>query len=110
MVQSGPKIYNNITTRTKMATVARLCTGHCPLNQYLHRRGFEDSSECRTCRNGRVETVEHFLLHCDNHERERMELLKKVGVGGMWIEKLLGYPNLIRHTLDYVEKTKRFAL
>ena len=109
MVQSGLKIYNNITTRTEMATTARLRTGHCSLNQYLYRMGFEDSPECKTCRNGRVETVEHFLLHCDNHERERMELTEEVGVGGMWIEKLLGYPNLIKHTFDYVEKTRRFT-
>ena len=59
MGQSGLKIYNNITTRMEMATFARLRTGHCSLNQYLHRMGFEDSPECKTCRNGKAETVEH---------------------------------------------------
>jgi len=35
-------------------------------------------------------------------------LVTKVGVGRMWIEKLLGYPELVEHTLEYVKKTKRF--
>jgi hypothetical protein len=27
---------------------------------------------------------------------------KEVGIGGMWIEKLLGYPEMIQYTLKYV--------
>jgi hypothetical protein len=37
-----------------------------------------------------------------------VELVKKVGIGGMWIEKLLGYPNLVKHTLEYIKNTIRF--
>jgi ribonuclease HI len=110
MVQSGPKIYNSITTRAKMATIVRLRTGHCFLNQYRHRIGYEESPECTTCGNGRIENVEHFLLHCSKYEKEQMALTKEVGLGGMWMEKLLGYPRIIKHTLEYVEKTRRFEI
>jgi hypothetical protein len=43
--QSGEsmKLYNNITNRTSLAQLVRLRTGHCSLNQYLHRFGIEES-------------------------------------------------------------------
>jgi hypothetical protein len=60
------------------------------------------------CSSGAIETVEHYLLHCPKYERQRAKLMKKAGIGGMWIEKLLGYPEIIRHTLEYVKETGRF--
>jgi len=47
------------------------------------------------------------LLNCPTYDEQRAKLTKKVGIGGTWIEKLLGYPELIKHTLKYVEETKR---
>ena len=108
-VESGPKLYNNITTRPKMATLARLRTGHCSLNQYLYWIGVEESPRCAQCTNGGIEDVEHFLVLCTKHERERAALIKKVGIGGMEAEKLLGDPDFIKHTLDFVEKVARFS-
>jgi hypothetical protein len=35
-----------------------------------------------------METVKHFLLVCRKYKRERDRLKKKVGVGGMRVEKL----------------------
>ena len=35
-------------------------------------------------------------------------LIKKVGIGGMWIEKLLGDVNLVNHMLEYMKNIKRF--
>src|SRR5277367_4736139 len=70
-VESGPKLYNNITTRPKMATLARLRTGHCSLNQYLYRIGIDESPRCAQCTKGVIEDVEHFLIRCMKYERER---------------------------------------
>ena len=56
---------------------------------------------------GSIENVEHYLLNCPTYDEQRAKLTKKVGLGGMWIEKLLGYPEFIKHTLKYVEETRR---
>jgi len=37
---------------------------------------------------------------------QRKELRKKVGAGRMRVEKLLGYPKLIKHTVEFVASTK----
>ena len=50
------KLYNSITKRPDIAMLSRLRTGHCFLNQYLHRFHHEDSPEC-TCGSGALETV-----------------------------------------------------
>jgi len=43
-----------------------------------------------------------------NHEKERAALIKNVGIGGMEVEKLLGDPDFIMHTLDFIDKAGRF--
>jgi hypothetical protein len=35
-------------------------------------------------------------------------LAKKIGIGGMWVEKLLGYPEMVGYTPEYVKETRRF--
>jgi len=109
-VQAQPSsaIYNIAAGRRQRVNLARLRTGHCSLNQYLHRFGIEESPLC-SCGNGAEETVEHFLIHCPLFDKERSKLMKKVGIGGMWVEKLLGYPKFIPFTLDFVEETGRFV-
>ena len=106
--QNSYKIYNGITNRSDVALLSRLRTGHCSLNEYLHRFHHEDSPEC-SCGSGAIETVEHFLVHCPKYDKERAKLIKNVGVGGMWIEKLLSYPKFIQFTLDYVKETGRIV-
>src|SRR5271170_6211634 len=80
-LESGPKLYNSITSRPKMATLARLRTGHCSRNQYRHRMGIEESPICAQCTNGGIEDVEHFLIRCTKFDRERAALIKNVGIG-----------------------------
>jgi len=92
-----------------MATLARLRMGHCSLNQYLYRIGLEESPRCAQCKNGGIEDVEHFLVRCMKHDRERATLIKNVGIGGMEVEKLLADPDFIMHTLDFVERAGRFS-
>ena len=92
-----------------MATLARLRTGHCSLNQYLYRIGIEESPRCAQCTNGGIEDVEHFLIRCTKFDRERAALIKNVGIGGMQAEKLLGDPDFIKHTLEFVNKAGIFS-
>ena len=106
--QESKKLYNTITNRTSLAQLARLRTGHCSLNQYLHRFGIEESPLCE-CGNGAIENVEHYLLHCPRYDRQRSKLRNKVGIGGMRTEKLLSYPEFINFTLRYVKETGRFT-
>jgi len=92
--QKGVKLYKAINTRHNVAQLARLCSGHCSLNQYLFRFHHADSPYCE-CDNQTIETVQHYLLRCPRYEMQRARLVTKVGIGGMWIEKLLGYPELV---------------
>jgi hypothetical protein len=50
--------------------------------------------------------VEHFLLLCNIYEIDRESLRKEVGAGGMKVEKLLGHPKKIKHTLGFVRDTE----
>src|SRR5271169_4727993 len=101
--QNSHNIYNGITKRFEIALLSRLRTGHCSLNQYLYRFHHEESPEC-SCSSGAIETAEHFLIHCLKYDKERSKLIKNVGIGRMWIEKLLGYPKFIKLTLDYMKE------
>ena len=106
----GNKLYKAITlTRRQTAQLARLRTGHCSLNQYLHRFGHADSPQCE-CGSGAIENVKHLLLHCPRYDRQRAKLAREVGVCGTRMERLLGRPRMIRHTLNYVDETERMPL
>jgi len=66
----------------------------------------ENSPLCE-CGSGAIETVDHYLLLCGWYDKERATLIEEVGVGGMWIERLLGNPKLIGYALEFLESTKR---
>jgi hypothetical protein len=60
----GNKLYNAVAfTRWQTAQLARLQSGHCSLNQYLHQFGHAETPRC-DCGSSTSENVEHFLLHC----------------------------------------------
>jgi hypothetical protein len=61
------------------------------------------------CGSGAIENIEHFLIPCPRYDRQLAKLAKKVGVDGMWIEKLLERPRMTGHTLKYVDETGRFS-
>ena len=102
------KLSKSLKTRQQVSRLVSMRTGHCSLNRYLHRFHVDntDTPLCE-CGSGREETVSHFLLDCARYDQQRAQLAKKVGIGGMRMEKLLGYPKLIPHTLEFVENTKR---
>ena len=103
-VKAGRKFYNSIPSRNTATTLARLRTGHCGLNYYLHRFNLARTPYC-SCGYAK-ETVEHYLLECRLYYKERKELRKKIGPGKLTVDRLLGVPRFSKHTMEYVESTK----
>src|SRR5438046_6240924 len=101
----GPALYNEIEDRNSAAKIAQLRTGHCGLNRYLHRFNIKNSPYCQ-CGYGK-ETVEHYLLECRKYREQRKKLRSEAGRGRMRIERLLGDPEVIKHTLEYIEESGR---
>jgi hypothetical protein len=50
--------------------------------------------------------VHRFLMVCPKYERLRDKLRKKVGVGGMKMEKLLGDSRRIKDMVEFIENTE----
>ena len=101
---NGPKLYYGYG-RSTTAKLAQLRTGHCRLNSYLYRFNIVESAECK-CHEGK-ETVEHFLLVCKRYTEERKILRKRVGLEGMKVRHLLGDKKAIKHTMKFINNTKR---
>ena len=49
--------------------------------------------------------VEHFLLNCELYDEERDLLRRRVGLHGMVMSALLGDSQIIKETMEYIEKT-----
>ena len=105
-LEQGDKLYQGIKDRRHFAWIARLRTGHCVLNKYLHRLNIIDDPNCE-CEEGH-EMVEHYLLKCALYEEKRERMRKKVGIEGMRVSKLLGDLKLIQHTIQFIIDIKRF--
>ena len=73
----------NTGNRKIDCTLFRLRLGHAPLNEYLFRIGGSESNQCSFC--GDTETLEHYLLECDQYLEERSALFIKVS-------RIVGYP------------------
>ena len=74
---------------------AQLRIGHAKLNDYMYNVGVSDTRNC-SCRE--VETIEHYLLNCENYfnEKERMRtvLFQQTGIADLTTEILLGLHRL----------------
>jgi len=103
---TGPKLYGALMQRKHVVLVARLRTGHCQLNEYLHRFKVIETPECEC--GAEKETVKHYLLNCELYDKERDVLRKGVGAQGMRVDTLLGDSQMIRETIKYIEETGRF--
>ena len=104
---TGLKLYGGLQ-RKQVVWISRLRTGHCHLNEYLHRFNIIETSECEC--GAAKETVEHFLLNCELYDEERDLLRRRVGSHGMVMSALLGDSQIIKETMEYIEKTGRFIL
>jgi hypothetical protein len=98
---TGPKLYEKLQQRKHVVWISRLRTGHCHLNEYLHRFKIIETSECE-CRAGK-ETVDHFLLNYELYDEEKLR--RKVGAKGMRTSVLLGDSTTIKDTTEYTENT-----
>ena len=94
--------------RKQVAWTARLRTGHCHLNDYLHRFNTIETPECEC--GAAKETADHFLLNCEIYDEERDRLRRKVGSHGMITSMLLGDGRNIKDTMKYIEETGRLTL
>ena len=56
-VSTGPKLYGILQQRKHMVWISQLRTGHCHLNEYLHRFNIIETPECEC--GAEKETVEH---------------------------------------------------
>ena len=54
--------------------------------------------------------MDHYLLNCKLYNEERDELRRGVGIEGMRSSVLLGDNQIIKKTVEYIEKTGRFKL
>ena len=104
------KLYNQI---------AQLRIGYAKLNDYLYKIGVSDTKNC-SC--GEIETIEHYLLECENYfdqrERMRTSLFHQTGIVELTTEILLGSngtdtekdfgPNIISALGDFITQTARF--
>ena len=102
----GFKLYGTLK-RKHVVLISRLRTGHCHLNQYLHRFNIVETSECEC--GAEKEIVEHYLLNCELYDEERDALRRRVGAQGMRTGILLGDSQIIKDIVDN-EKTSRFKL
>jgi ribonuclease HI len=105
---TGPELYGELQQRKHVVCITRLRTGHCHLNEYLHRFDIIETAECEC--GAEKETIDHYLLNCELYDEERDALRRKVGVGGMRTGNLLGNKKIIKNTMEYIEKTGRFKL
>lgn len=105
---TGPKLYGEMQQRKHVVWISRLCTGHCHLNEYLHRFKIIETAECEC--GAERETVDHYLLKCELYDEERDKLRRKVDIEGMRISVLLGDSIKIKDTIEYIENTGRFKL
>jgi hypothetical protein len=59
----------------KISTVIyNLRSGYAKLNDYCHKLNITESANCH-CQCGERETVEHYILHCDQYEEAREKLI-----------------------------------
>ena len=105
---TGPRLYGSLQQRKHVVWISRLRTGHCHLNEYLHRFNIIETAECEC--GAEKETVKHYLLNCELYDEERDVLRRRVGAEGMRSATLLGDQRIIKDTVEYMEKTGRFKL
>jgi hypothetical protein len=94
--KTGTHLYGSLS-RKQTANLTKLRTGHCGLNDFLHRRTIVDNPGCPTCGDPN-EMIQHYLLHCPTYKESRMALAAIIGSQNintpstLW-RKQSGWPN-----------------
>lgn len=94
--------------RPEATMVAQLRSGHCPLNDYLHRFKAVDSPKCKLCK--QCETVDHLLLQCRKFAGLRRVLLTEARKQSTAPNRtqLLTNPDLFEAVATFVRRSFRF--
>ncbi len=96
------KMQDALQQRKHVVWITRLPTGHCHLNEYLHRFNNIETPECewRGKGNGRSLSTKLWIVWWRERRVEK-EMRSSV---------LLGDNQIIKKTVEYIEKTGRFKL
>ncbi len=71
------QIQEYVGNEKKDVIISRLRIGHTALNHSLYKIGKHESGKCDKC--GQLETVMHIIFECSAYERERVQLMQKLG-------------------------------
>src|SRR5258706_9659200 len=93
--------------RKHTSVLTQLRTGHIPLNGHLFRINKADSPHCSHCPN-MVEDVPHLLFHCNKYAIQRHRFVMAIKRKAFHTRHILSNPAAIRHTLNFVNSTRRF--
>ena len=117
-VRSGVEkwTWSSIPQNRKLETImARLRIGHCDLRYHMNRFGMVWSPLCEC---GEMETVEHYLVTCTEHDRERRELKRKLDMIGVQVTMknvlrwgggyvLIKQKSIVTYLWEYIVSTAR---
>ena len=81
-------INNKKVHRATASKIYQIRSGHVPLNAYLHRFKFKESSQCPAC-SAPNETPQHFIMECPAYRHKRWKLRPKKGKPELKYEDLL---------------------
>jgi hypothetical protein len=98
-------------TRSQASTLFQICSGHFPLNAYLHRINRSETKYCQKCEpeeGAQEETVDHFLFRCKAHNMYRQNLARTIGGQHLNLQDVMANPKYMKALTLYIEKTKRF--
>jgi len=98
----------NGLNHSQISVLTQLRTGHAPLNKHLHRINRSDNPNCSQCTNT-PEDVEHFIFRCNKYTLQRHKLVTNIKRNAYSTRHLLSDPVTIRHTLNFVNATRRFT-
>ena len=100
--------------------MTKLRLGKVGLNKYLHRINLSPTELCNQCNAGEIEDVEHFLLHCQKYNPQRMRLfsfMRSIGFPNVTLNNLLGAANtdienkkrITMQLATYIKSTDRMS-
>ena len=94
-------------SRQQASTLIQLCSGHTPLQAYLHHFKLVDSPICPSCEI-EPETVTHYLMYCVSYIAQRRHLRHTLGRDQSLSLEILGDEKRIKHLMEYINNMKWF--
>lgn len=103
------KLISNLKmSRADMSEIFQICSGHVPLNVYLHQFKRKESAQCLAC-GAQKETLQHFLLECPAYTHERRKLKQKKGELEAKFAELIISKKRTTALAHYIQATRRFT-